>query len=53
MTALALVALIVLIFVNGMFVAAEFALVRSRRARVESHAAAGRRNAARVVRHLD
>ena len=53
MTALALAALIVLIFVNGMFVAAEFALVRSRRSRFDSLAEDGSRTAARVVRQLD
>jgi CBS domain containing-hemolysin-like protein len=36
MTALLLVALLLLVFVNGFFVAAEFALVRSRRARLEA-----------------
>jgi CBS domain containing-hemolysin-like protein len=36
MTALLLVALLLLVFANGFFVAAEFALVRSRRARLEA-----------------
>src|SRR5215218_1293558 len=53
MTALALVALILLIFLNGMFVAAEFALVRSRRSRFETLADEGNRTAARVVNQLD
>jgi CBS domain containing-hemolysin-like protein len=35
LTALLLSAVVVLIFANGFFVAAEFALVRSRRARIE------------------
>jgi CBS domain containing-hemolysin-like protein len=53
MTALALVALVLLIFVNGMFVAAEFALVRSRRSRFETLADGGNRRAQRVVKQLD
>ena len=53
MTALALVALIVLVFLNGMFVAAEFALVRSRRSRFDTLAEEGSRNAKRVVRQLE
>ena len=35
MTALLLVAVLLLVLANGFFVAAEFALVRSRRARLE------------------
>jgi CBS domain containing-hemolysin-like protein len=38
MTVLALVAVVVLIFLNGFFVAAEFALVRVRRSRIEEQA---------------
>ncbi len=53
MTALLLSAVVVLIFVNGFFVAAEFALVRARRAKLEELAAAGDRRAARVVHMLD
>ena len=53
MTALALIALVLLIFVNGMFVAAEFALVRSRRSRFETLAEGGNRRAQRVVKQLD
>ncbi len=53
MTALALVALVVLVFVNGMFVAAEFALVRSRRSRFDALAESGNRRARRVVKQLD
>lgn len=53
MTALALVALIALIFVNGMFVAAEFALVRSRRSRFETLAEGGSSRGKRVLRQLD
>nr|MBA2523855.1 DUF21 domain-containing protein [Solirubrobacterales bacterium] len=53
MTALALAALVLLIFLNGMFVAAEFALVRSRRSRFETVAGEGSASARRVVRQLD
>ena len=53
MTALALVTLIVLIFLNGMFVAAEFALVRSRRSRFETLAEEGSSRGKRVLRQLD
>ncbi len=45
MTALALAALLVLIALNGLFVAAEFALVRSRRSKIEQLAAEGSRGA--------
>ena len=37
MTGLAIVALLLLVALNGLFVAAEFALVRSRRSRLEAH----------------
>ncbi len=53
MTALALVAVVLLVLVNGFFVAAEFALVRTRRARVEELAAEGRRGARLTLRQLD
>jgi CBS domain containing-hemolysin-like protein len=53
LTALLLSAVVVLIFANGFFVAAEFSLVRSRRTRLEEMAAAGDRRAAIVVRQLD
>ncbi len=53
MTALALAALILLVFLNGMFVAAEFALVRSRRSRFETLSGEGNRRAGRVMRQLD
>jgi CBS domain containing-hemolysin-like protein len=52
MTALALVALIFLIFLNGMFVAAEFALVRTRRSRFESDHEEGERAAGLVLKQL-
>jgi len=53
LTALLLSAVVVLIFANGFFVAAEFALVRAKRARIEEMAAEGDRVAARVVKQLD
>ncbi len=53
MTALLLSAVIVLIFANGFFVAAEFALVRARRSRLEELAAEGDRRARLVVKQLD
>jgi CBS domain containing-hemolysin-like protein len=56
MTALLLVAVFVLVLLNGFFVAAEFALVRVRRSRLEEEAAEGgrRAKAARlVVNQLD
>jgi CBS domain containing-hemolysin-like protein len=52
-TALLLLAVLVLVFLNGFFVAAEFALVRVRRSRIEDEAEEGRRGAALVVRQLD
>ncbi len=53
MTALALVALLILVLINGFFVAAEFALVRTRRGRMEALAAEGARGAPRVLEQLD
>jgi CBS domain containing-hemolysin-like protein len=53
LTALLLSAVVVLIFTNGFFVAAEFALVRSRRARIDEMAKVGDRRAALVLRQLD
>jgi CBS domain containing-hemolysin-like protein len=53
LTALLLSAVVVLIFANGFFVAAEFALVRSRRSRIEEMANEGDRRAALVLRQLD
>src|SRR5262245_36748758 len=53
MTAVALVALLLLVVVNGVFVAAEFALVRSRRGKIEELAAGGNSNASRVLEQLD
>jgi CBS domain containing-hemolysin-like protein len=53
MTVLLLLAVFVLVLLNGFFVAAEFALVRVRRSRVEELAEDGKRGAALVVRQLD
>jgi CBS domain containing-hemolysin-like protein len=53
MTVLLLLAVVVLVLLNGFFVAAEFALVRVRRARIEEQAEEGRRGARLVLRQLD
>jgi magnesium and cobalt exporter, CNNM family len=53
MSALLLVLLFVLIALNGVFVAAEFALVRSRRSKVEQLASEGSRGATAVLYELD
>jgi CBS domain containing-hemolysin-like protein len=53
MTAVLLVLLFLLIAINGVFVAAEFALVRSRRSRMEQLAAEGSRGASSVIDQLD
>jgi CBS domain containing-hemolysin-like protein len=45
MSALLLVLLLLLVALNGFFVAAEFALVRSRRGKIEQLAEEGSRNA--------
>jgi CBS domain containing-hemolysin-like protein len=52
-TALLLLAVLVLILLNAFFVAAEFALVRSRKAHLESDAEAGKRGAKRAVAMMD
>jgi len=52
-SAVLLVLLFVLIAINGVFVAAEFALVRSRRSKVEQLAAEGSRGATGVLEELD
>src|ERR687893_1718699 len=52
-TALLLVAVLVLVLLNGFFVAAEFALVRVRRSRIEEDAEEGQRGARLVLRQLD
>jgi CBS domain containing-hemolysin-like protein len=53
LTALALIAVFVLVLVNGYFVAAEFALVRARRSALETLAEEGRKGAAVALRVLD
>jgi magnesium and cobalt exporter, CNNM family len=53
MTALLLVLLLVLVAVNGLFVAAEIGLVRSRRAKLEVMANEGERGAARALAQID
>jgi len=53
MSALLLVLLLVLVAVNGFFVAAEFALVRSRRGKLGQLAAEGERGAEEVIEQLD
>src|SRR5918997_6831126 len=53
MIALLLVAVLVLVLLNGFFVAAEFALVRSRRAHLQTDAAEGKRGAATAVTMMD
>src|ERR1044072_931193 len=53
MTVLLLLAVLVLVLLNGYFVAAEFALVRVRRSRMEEEAEEGKRGASLVVKMLD
>ncbi len=53
MSVLLLVLLLVLIAVNGFFVAAEFALVRSRRGKIEHLASEGESGAEAVIEQLD
>ncbi len=53
MTVLLLLAVVVLVLLNGFFVAAEFALVRVRRSRVEEDAEEGVRGTGLVLRQLD
>ncbi len=53
MHALLILAVLALVFVNGYFVAGEFALVRSRRPRIEELAEDGNRRARRVLVMLD
>jgi CBS domain containing-hemolysin-like protein len=53
MTAVYLVLLFLLIAANGIFVAAEFALVRSRRSRIEQLADEGSTGASGVIEQLD
>src|SRR3954466_13523078 len=53
MTVLLLLAVLALVLLNGYFVAAEFALVRVRRSRMEEEVEEGRKGAAQVVKMLD
>lgn len=53
MTALLLIAVVVLVLVNGFFVAAEFALVRSRRGQLEARAGEGDPRARLAVVQID
>src|SRR6188472_461384 len=53
MTALALVAVVLLVLLNAYFVMAEYALVRSRRSRLEEARDAGRRGARLALDQLD
>src|SRR5258707_15864064 len=53
MSVLLLVLLLLLIAINGFFVAAEFALVRSRRGKIEQLAEEGESGAEAVVEQLD
>lgn len=53
MSALLLIGVVVLVFVNGFFVAAEFALVRARRSRMEALAGEGARGAKLALHQLD
>src|SRR5947207_2890942 len=53
MTALLLVFLVVLVALNGLFVAAEIGLVRSRRAKLEVMANDGEKGAARALAQID
>jgi magnesium and cobalt exporter, CNNM family len=52
-TLLKLTALVILVALNGFFVASEFSLVSVRRARMEARAAAGSKNARAALRLLD
>jgi CBS domain containing-hemolysin-like protein len=53
LTALFLIAVVLLVLLNGFFVAAEFALVRSRRGKIEQLAEEGESGAEAVVEQLD
>src|SRR5438045_9632342 len=56
MTSLKVLAVVVLVFVNGFFVAAEFALVKLRRTQLDSLVAKGQRRASmalKLITHLD
>ena len=53
MTVLLLLAVLVLVLLNGFFVAAEFALVRVRRSRIEEEVEEGVKSAKLVLSQLD
>src|SRR3954454_13305050 len=53
MIALLLLAVLVLVLLNAFFVAAEFALVRSRKAHLQTDAAGGKKGAATAVAMMD
>ena len=56
MTSIKLLAVVVLVFVNGFFVAAEFALVKLRRTQLDTLVAKGQRRALmalKLITHLD
>ena len=53
MTALFLVLLLVLVAINGLFVAAEFALVRARKGRIEALAAEGEAGAEQALEQIE
>ena len=53
MTALLLIAVVLLVLANGFFVAGEFALVRARRSKLEELASEGSAGATRVLRQID
>jgi len=53
LTALYLLTIVLLVFLNGFFVAAEFALVGVRRSRIETLAESGDRRAIRLISVLD
>ena len=53
MTALYLIAVVLLVFANGFFVAAEFALVRTRKSALQELAKEGKRGAATAVKLMD
>src|SRR4051794_1279584 len=53
MTAIALIAVVVLVLLNGFYVIAEYALVRSRRGRLEPQAEGGDKRSQLVLRQLE
>ena len=53
MSPILLLAVLLLVLVNGFFVAAEYSLVRSRRSKLEAEAEAGQRGARLALAHVD